>query len=80
MLTGAKNHIRQPAQTQFFMGFRGPKAHSNRRQKTIVCPTRTVIDYKTDRREKRNVAQVEVYAMALRRATGLPVRGIVLEV
>jgi ATP-dependent exoDNAse (exonuclease V) beta subunit len=40
----------------------------------------TVIDYKTDRREKRNVAQVEVYAMALHRATGLPVRGIVLEV
>jgi ATP-dependent exoDNAse (exonuclease V) beta subunit len=39
-----------------------------------------VIDYKTDRREKRNVAQVEVYALALRRATGLPVRGIVLEV
>jgi ATP-dependent exoDNAse (exonuclease V) beta subunit len=40
----------------------------------------TVIDYKTDRREKRNVAQVEVYALALERATGLPVRGIVLEV
>jgi hypothetical protein len=40
----------------------------------------TVIDYKTDRREKRNVAQVEVYALALQRATGLPVRGIVLEV
>src|ERR1019366_8060101 len=40
----------------------------------------TVIEYKTDRREKRNVAQVEVYALALQRATGLPVRGIVLEV
>ena len=40
----------------------------------------TVIDYKTDRREKRNVAQVEVYALAIQRATGLPVRGIVLEV
>jgi ATP-dependent exoDNAse (exonuclease V) beta subunit len=40
----------------------------------------TVIDYKTDRREKRNVAQVRVYAMALHRATGIPVRGIVLEV
>jgi ATP-dependent exoDNAse (exonuclease V) beta subunit len=40
----------------------------------------TVIDYKTDRREKRNVAQVQVYALALQRATGLPVRGIVLEV
>jgi ATP-dependent exoDNAse (exonuclease V) beta subunit len=39
-----------------------------------------VIDYKTDRREKRNVAQVQVYALALQRATGLPVRGIVLEV
>jgi len=42
--------------------------------------TWTVIDYKTDRREKRNVAQVQVYALALQRATGLPVRGIVLEV
>ena len=40
----------------------------------------TVIDYKTDRRQKRNVAQVRVYALALQRATGLPVRGIVLEV
>ncbi|MEO8752952.1 MAG: PD-(D/E)XK nuclease family protein [Casimicrobiaceae bacterium] len=40
----------------------------------------TVIDYKTDRREKRNVAQVRVYALALQRATGIPVRGIVLEV
>jgi ATP-dependent exoDNAse (exonuclease V) beta subunit len=40
----------------------------------------TVIDYKTDHREKRNVAQVRVYALALQRATGLPVRGIVLEV
>ncbi|MEO8592332.1 MAG: UvrD-helicase domain-containing protein [Candidatus Solibacter sp.] len=40
----------------------------------------TVIDYKTDRLEKRNVAQVQLYALALARATGLPVRGIVLEV
>ncbi len=40
----------------------------------------TVIDYKTDRQEKRNVAQVQTYALALHRATGLPVRGIVLEV
>jgi ATP-dependent helicase/nuclease subunit A len=40
----------------------------------------TVIDYKTDRQEKRNVAQVQVYGLALQRATGLPVRGIVLEV
>jgi ATP-dependent exoDNAse (exonuclease V) beta subunit len=40
----------------------------------------TVIDYKTDRREKRNVAQVQAYALALQRATRLPVRGIVFEV
>jgi ATP-dependent exoDNAse (exonuclease V) beta subunit len=40
----------------------------------------TVIDYKTDRRERRNVAQVQIYALALQRATGLPVRGIVFEV
>ncbi len=40
----------------------------------------TVIDYKTDRQENRNVAQVQTYALALHRATGLPVRGIVLEV
>jgi ATP-dependent helicase/nuclease subunit A len=40
----------------------------------------TVIDYKTDRREQRNVAQVQLYALALQRASGLPVRGIVLEV
>jgi ATP-dependent helicase/nuclease subunit A len=39
-----------------------------------------VVDYKTDRREKRNVAQVKVYALALQRATKLPARGIVLEV
>ncbi|MDR3700952.1 MAG: UvrD-helicase domain-containing protein [Candidatus Sulfopaludibacter sp.] len=40
----------------------------------------TVIDYKTDRREKRNVAQVQLYALALQRATNVPARGIVLEV
>jgi len=40
----------------------------------------TVVDYKTDRREKRNVAQVQLYALALEQASGLPVRGIVLEV
>jgi ATP-dependent helicase/nuclease subunit A len=40
----------------------------------------TVVDYKTDRREKRNVAQVQLYALALQRATDLPARGIVLEV
>ncbi len=39
-----------------------------------------VVDYKTDHREKRNVAQVQMYALAFERATGLPVRGIVLEV
>jgi ATP-dependent helicase/nuclease subunit A len=40
----------------------------------------TVIDYKTDRREKRSVGQLQLYALALQRATGLPVRGVVLEV
>ena len=40
----------------------------------------TVVDFKTDRREKRNVAQVQIYALALERATKLPARGIVLEV
>ena len=40
----------------------------------------TVVDYKTDRREKRNVAQLQLYGLALERATGLPVSGIVLEV
>jgi hypothetical protein len=25
---------------QFFMKFRGPKAHPNRPQKTMVCPTK----------------------------------------
>jgi hypothetical protein len=38
------------------------------------------VDYKTDRRERRNVAQLQVYGLALARATGLAVRGIVLEV
>ena len=40
----------------------------------------TVVDYKTDRREKRNVAQVQLYALALERATGIPAKGLVLEV
>jgi ATP-dependent exoDNAse (exonuclease V) beta subunit len=40
----------------------------------------TVVDYKTDRRDKRNVAQVQLYALALERTTNLPARGIVLEV
>jgi ATP-dependent exoDNAse (exonuclease V) beta subunit len=39
-----------------------------------------VIDYKTDRREKRNLAQVQLYALALQRATNFPARGLVLEV
>ncbi len=39
-----------------------------------------VIDYKTDRRAKRNIAQVQLYALALERATNTPARGIVLEV
>jgi ATP-dependent exoDNAse (exonuclease V) beta subunit len=42
--------------------------------------TWTVVDYKTDRREKRNVSQVQLYALALERATKIPARGIVLEV
>jgi ATP-dependent exoDNAse (exonuclease V) beta subunit len=40
----------------------------------------TVVDYKTDRRERRRVGQLQLYALALSRATGLPARGIVLEV
>jgi ATP-dependent exoDNAse (exonuclease V) beta subunit len=40
----------------------------------------TVIDYKTDRRAKRNEAQLQLYGLALKRATGLPARGIILEV
>jgi ATP-dependent exoDNAse (exonuclease V) beta subunit len=39
-----------------------------------------VVDYKTDRRESRNVVQLQVYGLALHRATELPVRGLVLEV
>jgi hypothetical protein len=40
----------------------------------------TVVDYKTDRRERRNVSQVQAYGLALQKATGLKVRGLVLEV
>jgi ATP-dependent exoDNAse (exonuclease V) beta subunit len=40
----------------------------------------TVVDYKTDRREKRRVAQVQAYGLAVSRHTGMPVRCIVLEV
>ncbi len=39
----------------------------------------TVIDYKTDRRERRRIGQLQLYALALRHATGLPARGIILE-
>jgi ATP-dependent helicase/nuclease subunit A len=38
----------------------------------------TVVDYKTGRRSR--VGQVQLYALALERATGLPARGVVLEV
>jgi len=40
----------------------------------------TVVDYKTDRRAARNLDQVRLYALALKRLTGLSARGIVLEV
>ena len=40
----------------------------------------TVVEFKTGRREKRHPAQVQLYALALGRATGLPVRGLLLEV
>jgi ATP-dependent exoDNAse (exonuclease V) beta subunit len=40
----------------------------------------TVVDYKTDRREKRNITQVQLYALALERATKIHARGLVLEV
>ncbi len=40
----------------------------------------TVVDYKTDRRERRRVGQLQLYALALQQSTGLPARGIVLEI
>jgi ATP-dependent exoDNAse (exonuclease V) beta subunit len=40
----------------------------------------TVVDYKTDRRSKRHVAQVQAYGLAVARATGMPVRCVILEV
>jgi ATP-dependent exoDNAse (exonuclease V) beta subunit len=40
----------------------------------------TVVDYKTDRRKTRSIAQVQLYGLALQKATGLPVRGLLLEV
>ena len=49
----------------------------------LACSDSTswiVIDYKTNRREVRNPAQVQIYALALERATGLPARAILLEV
>jgi ATP-dependent exoDNAse (exonuclease V) beta subunit len=40
----------------------------------------TVVDYKTDRRDHRALGQLQLYALALRKATGLPVRAILLEI
>jgi ATP-dependent exoDNAse (exonuclease V) beta subunit len=40
----------------------------------------TIVDYKTDRQAKRNIAQVQAYGRAVRRAAGLPVRCVILEV
>ena len=40
----------------------------------------TVVDYKTDRREQRRIAQVQAYGLALQLATGQAVRGLILEV
>jgi ATP-dependent exoDNAse (exonuclease V) beta subunit len=40
----------------------------------------TVVDYKTDRRERRQIGQLQLYALALQQSTGLPAQGIVLEV
>ncbi len=39
----------------------------------------TVVDYKTGR-QGRNVPQLQLYGLALQRATGMKVRGIVLEI
>ena len=39
----------------------------------------TVIDYKTGRAEAHYKTQVQLYALALQRATGLPARAILLE-
>ena len=40
----------------------------------------SVVDFKTDRRDNRNVTQLHMYGLALQRSTGLPVHGVVLEV
>ncbi len=42
--------------------------------------TWTVVDYKTGRAEKRHQAQVQLYALALQQATGLPARAFVLDI
>ena len=39
-----------------------------------------VVDYKTDRRPRRGVDQIRLYALALERATNLPARALILEV
>jgi ATP-dependent exoDNAse (exonuclease V) beta subunit len=40
----------------------------------------TVIDYKTGRADPQHKIQVQLYALALQRATGLPARAVVLAV
>ena len=40
----------------------------------------TVVDFKTDRMAKREVAQLQLYGLALQRTTGLPAKGLVLEI
>ena len=40
----------------------------------------TVLDYKTDRKRHREMAQVQLYALALERATALRARCVILEV
>ena len=41
--------------------------------------TWTVIDYKTDRRDRRTSAQLQIYGLAIHLATGLPVNAVLLE-
>jgi len=38
-VAGPRPAPRELGLSQFFMKFRGPQAHCNRRQKPIVCPT-----------------------------------------
>jgi hypothetical protein len=38
-VAGPRPAPREPGLSQFFMEFRAPQAHCNRRQKPIVCPT-----------------------------------------